>query len=101
MLTENGARIGAVTQQVGDMAAIADDTAARISTTGSASRSMLAGVEAMAGGAGAAVTAVREARGHVTAIAESGRALSDLSDRIRTLAEELDFVAGTFPHEEA
>jgi methyl-accepting chemotaxis protein len=99
VLSENGARVGAVTQQVSDLAAVADETAVRISTTGSASRAMLAGVEAMAGGAGEAVTAVKEARGHVTAIAESGRALSELSDRIRTLADELDTVAGAFAKE--
>jgi methyl-accepting chemotaxis protein len=94
VLNESGARVGAVSRQMLDMSGVVEEIAAQVSRTGESGRQMLAGVEAAAEGTGAAVALVRLARGHVTRIAESNRALSVLSDRIRRLAHDLEQVIG-------
>lgn len=96
VLGEAGARVGAVTQQLSAMSGVAEATAGEIGTSGEASRAMLADVESVAATTVAGVDRVRQAQRHVTSIAESNRRLSDLSDRIRDLAHELDRVAGGF-----
>lgn len=94
---ESGARAGAVTQQMADLSAVADETASNIRAMSDASRQVIGGVEAMAGGIESALGLVRRAEAHVTNIAEANRQLRTLSERIRILAEELDQATVRFP----
>ena len=96
-LNESGARTGAISQQMGDVSAVADRTAEDLRTTGAASREIIATVDGMGAGTESALVLVRQAQGHMTSIAESNRALLDLSERIRELAHELDHVTARFP----
>lgn len=99
VLNESGARVGAVATQVADLSEVAEETTAAIRATGEAARAMLGEVDSMAGGTAAARRLVQQARTHVTAISRSNRTLSELSDRIRRLAHELDAAAGRFPQD--
>lgn len=94
---ESGARAGAVTQQMADLSAVADETAAHIRSMSDGSRQVIGEVEAMAGGIESALGLVRRAEAHVTNIAEANRRLRALSERILTLSAELDQATGRFP----
>ena len=87
---ESGARAGAVSQQMADLSAVAQETAAHIGSRSDVSRVVVGEVEAVADGIESAVGLVRRAEAHVTNIAEANRRLRVLSERIRTLADELD-----------
>lgn len=97
VLNENGARAGAVSQQMADLSDLADGTATHIRSMSGASRQVIGEVEAIADGIEAAVGLVRRAEDHVTSIAEANRRLRSLSERIRTLAHELDRATQRFP----
>ncbi len=96
-LNESGARAGAISRQMTDLAKAAGETAAGIRATGKASREIIGRVERMAQGTEAAVSRVRQAERHVTGIAAANRSLLAVSERIRALAHELDEVAGRLP----
>lgn len=87
---ESGARAGAVSQQMADLSMVADETAAHIRTMSDASREVIGEVEDVADGIESAVGLLRRAETHVTNIAEANRRLRALSERIRTLEDELE-----------
>lgn len=94
---ESGARAGAVSQQMDDLSSEADETAEHIRAMSDVSRAVISEVEAMTGGIESAVGLVRRAEAYVTNIAEANRRLRALSERIRTLAVELDQASERFP----
>ncbi|MFZ5816953.1 MAG: cache domain-containing protein [Bacillota bacterium] len=94
---ENGARAGAVSQQMADLSTVAEETAAHIRSMSDASRQVIGEVDAMAGGIESAVGLVRRAEAYVNNIGEASRRLRALSDRIRSLSEELDQATQRFP----
>ncbi len=97
VLNESGARAGAVSQQMTDLSAVADATASHIRSMNKESGQLIGEVEVIADGIESAVGLVRRAEGHVTSIAEANRRLRALSERIRTLAYELDRATQRFP----
>lgn len=93
VMNEGGARAGAVSQQVADLSGVAEETGERLRSTSDATRQVIHAVEEMAGAIEAGLQLVRRAEAHVATIAEANRQVQALTERIRSLAAQLDKAA--------
>lgn len=97
VLNENGARVGAITQQISDVSGVVSETQEATLAMGLASRAIGESINRLEADTDQSTDRFLLARDHLTRITTANQHLQDLSGRIAALAVELEQLSASFP----